>query len=501
MTSLLILLALVVTLFLYVAVRSFAYARRDGIASNARRLALSLGFVSVAFLLICFQGMIHQAVRRGSFDAGVQDWLFTWGVGILGTVTLAIALLCLWLLSRVFSKVHRDQSKLRETEHRYRALVEHVPAVLYIVPFDDSDDAYYVSPQIADLAGYPASEWAARSPGLWLDRVHPDDRDRVWSERCSARDSGTAFLSEYRLTHADGRELWIRDEAHLVDEEADKWWQGLMFDVTEDKKATEERFQLEARLHHAQRMEAVGQMAGGVAHDFNNLLSVVLTSCGFAQEAMPEGSEAYDDIGEARSAAQRGVDLVRQLLSFSRKEAIEPEVLDVSEVVRDFCKILQHAVTRSVEISTELDVEPALVVIDRGQLEQVLMNLVVNSRDAMAGTGRVSITTEAQVQVRREEALVLGLSEGFYVKLSVADVGPGMDDETRRRIFEPFFTTKERGSGTGLGLANVYRIVDAANGHIVVNSQLGLGTTFSIYIPSTREAAPASVIAVKGTVS
>jgi two-component system, cell cycle sensor histidine kinase and response regulator CckA len=243
-------------------------------------------------------------------------------------------------------------------------------------------------------------------------------------------------------------------------------------DITERQRDAEERAELEHRLAQAQRLESVGQLAGGVAHDFNNLLSVILTCVGFAQRELSADHPVRDDVEEIGHAADRAAALTRQLLMFSRREVVKPEVLDVGDLVRDLERLLNR--TLSERIALRIVVGPGLVPVlaDRAQLEQVLVNLALNARDAMPDGGTLSIALSA--------------ADGG-VRITVADDGVGMPEDVRERAFEPFFTTKDRGEGTGLGLATVHGIVTEAGGTVDLQSVPGRGTVVTIHLPGCDE--------------
>jgi two-component system, cell cycle sensor histidine kinase and response regulator CckA len=254
-------------------------------------------------------------------------------------------------------------------------------------------------------------------------------------------------------------------------------------DLTPALRARDEREQLQRRLNQSQRLETMGQLAGGIAHDFNNLLAVIANYAEFVRDELPEDSEVREDVEEISRAAQRATTLTRQLLVFSRREVVHPEVLDLNEAVSDMQKLLGRTLGEDVELFVKLGGSLAPVYADRGQVEQVLMNLAVNARDAMPDGGGLTIET-SEVLVDDEAATASDdLTPGRHVRLSVTDTGCGMSAEVAAKAFEPFFSTKEKGRGTGLGLATVYGIVREAGGSILIYSEPGQGTTVRIYWP------------------
>ena len=248
-----------------------------------------------------------------------------------------------------------------------------------------------------------------------------------------------------------------------------------------------QREQLEGQLRQAQKMEALGRLAGGVAHDFNNLLTVIRGHGELLEDRAQPGDSLYNHAQQIRKTADRAASLTRQLLAFSRMQVLEAKVVDVNELISEMSKLLRRLVREDIEFAMNLSDTPVRVKADAGQLEQVLLNLTVNASDAMQEGGKLTIATESVV-VGEEEAHSKGSIEpGNYVRISVSDTGQGMDASTKARIFEPFFTTKERGKGTGLGLATVYGVVKQTGGFIWVTSEVGKGSTFELYLPSTEE--------------
>jgi nitrogen-specific signal transduction histidine kinase/ActR/RegA family two-component response regulator len=251
-----------------------------------------------------------------------------------------------------------------------------------------------------------------------------------------------------------------------------------------------ERRAMELQLRQGQKMEAIGRLAGGVAHDFNNLLGVISGYGELVSEQIDPESELRKSVEQIRKAANRASALTRQLLAFSRQQVLETKVLDINVIVEDMVKMLPRLLGEDIELQATLDPELGAVKADQGQIEQVILNLAVNARDAMPGGGQLAIYTG---RVRFDSDLALkhpSMAPGDYILLSVSDTGTGMDKHTQTHIFEPFFTTKERGRGTGLGLAMVYGFVKQIGGYVWVESEPGIGSTFAIYLPVAMEEAP-----------
>jgi PAS domain S-box-containing protein len=413
----------------------------------------------------------------------ISDHLFA-GLYLLGVAAIV------WSYRRLADRV---AVAVRTARAQYKELVEMIPAVVYAADPGPRRIMRYVSPRIQAWLGVDASALLG-DEAAWLKHVHPDDRAALVAVERGAGGSDRR-ASEYRLLSSGADVLWVRDEAALVEGEgADRAWRGILVDVTE-------RRALESRLQQARRLEAVGQLAGGVAHDFNNLLTAIRGYAEFVSAGLDEGSRQHEDMAELMYAVDRAAGLTRQLLAFGRRQVLRPEVLEPGEVVEAMLPFLRRLAGEHIEITVSRDRQVGLVRADMSQLEQLVLNLAVNARDAMPDGGRLEIEISPAV-VTAAEAADEGIEAGQYVRITVTDTGVGMDEATADHVFEPFFTTKGPGGGTGLGLATVYAIVHDAGGRIRFTSARGAGTTFSIDLPSvagevhldsTRGAAPAGV--------
>jgi len=372
----------------------------------------------------------------------------------------------------------RAKLRLRAAEDRYRTLVERLPAITYIAELGAHGRWHYVSPQIESILGFSPTEWLS-DPMNWMNRVHADDREVVLAVERRFHDTHELFQAEYRMYARDGRVLWFRDEAVMLLETNGLLMQGVMYDITGHKR-------LEDQLRHSQKMEAVGQLAGGVAHDFNNLLMLIQAHNERLRNRLLAGDPAHEDALEIERAVTRAASLTRQLLAFGRKQVLDAKVLNLNTVLTDVVKMLDRLIATNIEVKTVQAPELGRVKADPSQIEQIILNLAVNARDAMPHGGRLVLETR---NVEVDEAYARnyeGIPTGKYVMLVVSDTGVGMDSETQARIFEPFFTTKEPGKGTGLGLATVYGVVKQMGGAIWVQSEPGKGTTFDIYLPQVE---------------
>jgi PAS domain S-box-containing protein len=322
----------------------------------------------------------------------------------------------------------------------------------------------------------------------WAALIEPEDLPGVLDDFYRSLKEGE-FISEWRATLPGGDTRRFNSRAKLFYDEQGKPLRmvGVNMDVTEHKQVETERRSLEAQLLQSQKMESIGRLAGGVAHDFNNLLTAILGYSQLLQRRLGSNESFLGEISEVIKAAQRAENLTRQLLAFSRKQTLQPKVLDINYVISDLHKMLSRLISEDIDLITNLKPDLWRVKVDPGQLEQVIVNLVINARDAMPAGGRISIATNHLTVAETAVFKELRIEPGNYIKLTIKDTGCGMDKNTRAHIFEPFFTTKESGKGTGLGLATVYGVVKQSGGHITVHSKLNHGTTFTIYLPSVEQ--------------
>jgi PAS domain S-box-containing protein len=382
-------------------------------------------------------------------------------------------------VSRDISQRLSAQRGWAEAEAKYRALIEQVSAISYIAELGVDGQWLYVSPQVETIFGFSAVEWLTESQ-KWIRHVHPEDHDIVIAAEETAN-RGERFQAEYRITRKDGRVIWVSDTAVVVTgSDSRRLMEGIIVDITERKL-------LEGQLQQARRMEAVGRLAGGIAHDFNNLLTIIKGYTELALGRAKVQPELRTDIERIEDASERAAGLVRQLLAFSRRQVLQPKVLDLNSIVVGLDKLLRRLMDEDIEMVTLAGKSVGAIKADPGQIEQVIMNLVVNARDAMPEGGRLTIETsnvDLDGGYAKDHASV---KPGRYVMLVVSDTGIGMSADTVAHIFEPFYTTKESGRGTGLGLSTVYGIVKQSGGYIWVYSEPGKGSAFKVYLPRVDE--------------
>jgi two-component system cell cycle sensor histidine kinase/response regulator CckA len=371
----------------------------------------------------------------------------------------------------------RRQAELAqmESDARFRQIADTIQEVFWLTDLEKGR-IVYVSPGYEQIWGRTC-ESLYENPRDWLAAIHPDDRQRVLDAALTKQSAGS-YDEEYRIVRPDGAVRWIRDRGFPVRDA-----RGCVIRVAGSAQDVTEKRELEAQLVQTQKMESIGQLAGGVAHDFNNLLTVIATNCYVLGGLLPEAEETAALVEEIRIAGERAAALTRQLLAFSRREVIEPKVVDLGNVIIETEKMLRRLLGEDVTLALSLSSERTYVKVDPGSWVQVLMNLAVNARDAMPRGGTLTIETRIRQLGDDVGRSRLGVPAGSYVLLSISDTGTGMPPDVLARVFEPFFTTKEVGKGTGIGLSVVHGIVKQSGGHIDVSSQPGAGTTFGIYLP------------------
>ena len=315
----------------------------------------------------------------------------------------------------------------------------------------------------------------------YKNHIHPADRESTQEGNPEGLEAGKYPQSQsFRIRNKSGQEVWLELRSIGIEWEGETASLNFASDITEQKK-------LEAQFLQAQKMEAVGRLAGGVAHDFNNLLTVINANSQLGMMELKEIDPLREKFDSIQKAGEKAANLTRQLLAFSRRQAMEMRILDLNMVLQDLEKMLRRLIGEDIELTTVLHKDLGRIKADPGQIEQAVLNLVINARDAMPSGGKLTIET-GNVNIDREYTLThMGIKPGRYVMLSVSDNGVGMKPEIQERIFEPFFTTKEKGKGTGLGLSTVYGVAKQTGGDISVYSELGRGTTFKIYFPQVDE--------------
>ena len=381
--------------------------------------------------------------------------------------------------------IMEQQEEVSKFTRQLQTLSENAPFGMVMIAKDGTFE--YINPKFRELVGYDLND--IPNGKTWFSKAYPDPIYRhhvisTWINDLEGLKSGEKRPRTFTVTCKGGTEkiinfipVQLETGENLIACE----------DITELKRAEEEKAVLQEQLRQSQKVEAVGCLAGGIAHDFNNLLTVIKGYSQLSSIELKEGDPLRGNIDEIQNAADRAASLTRQLLAFSRRQVMEMKVLDLNTLLRDLDKMLGRVIGEDIEMVIQLAEDLGRVRADVGQIEQVIMNLAVNGRDAMPNGGKLTIET---TNVELDEFYVrshVDVKPGHYVMFSVSDTGVGMSPEVRERIFEPFFTTKDKGKGTGLGLSTTYGIVKQSEGHIWVYSVQGKGTTFKIYLPRVNE--------------
>lgn len=366
------------------------------------------------------------------------------------------------------------EQELRASEKLHRDLIETTAAVTW--QYDIKTHRFnFMSPQIMQLTGFPVEQWTDYE--FWEAQIHPEDREGA-SRFCQAETlEGRDHSFEYRAITADGKTIWIRDEVSIAMEQGKPVaLRGYFFDITKLKHT-------EQALRRSQKMEAIGQLTGGIAHDFNNILSIILGNLELMQHQQIMDEKVQKRFDTIDHALQRAITLTGQLLSFSRHEVTSEKHTNINQVLEGMHELIAHSLTPEVEVERHLDDDLWTALMDPGDFEDALVNLAINARDAMHGSGKLTIETHNSTLDEAYCELNPAATPGNYVQLIVSDNGDGISFEQQERIFEPFYTTKEQGKGTGLGLSMVFGFVNRTGGTIKVYSEIGIGTTFCIYLP------------------
>jgi two-component system cell cycle sensor histidine kinase/response regulator CckA len=424
--------------------------------------------------LIIVTGSLDEETAVGCIKAGAADYVLKTNL-----VRLPSAVRSALALAQSRADQAATEAELRGSERRFRALVEQSWDAVALFGADGT--ILYGSPATTRLLGYELSEFVGRNA---MELIHPDDQPAIIERLTEAASTPRAHVNVgARVKHKNGTWRYVEGVfTNLLDDPT-------IGAIVNNYRDVTERRLLEEQVQQSQKMEAVGRLAGGVAHDFNNILTAIGGYSDLLLADMAPDDTRRQDVEEIHRAAQRAAALTHQLLAFSRRQVMQPKVVDLNALVADIEKMLRRLIGEDILFATVLHPRAGNVRADPGQLEQVIVNLAVNARDAMPHGGRLTIETrsvELDASYRAEHPTV---APGPYVMLAVSDSGVGMSEETRARIFEPFFTTKVRGRGTGLGLATVYGIIQQSGGHIWVYSEQGRGTTMRVYLP--RVDAPA----------
>ena len=451
--------------------REIASWKQSGLLEIAERaIATGVPQASELSMVTSYGRRVWLLVRVAVFRSQDEDVLLL----VLGDISE---------LKRVEEELLETGRVLRASQVELRKLsaaIEQSPASVIIT--DRSGDIEYVNPSFSAMSGYSPEDVIGQNPRMFKTGETPDDTYRsLWSTILG----GGIWRGELRNKGKTGTSHWVRATiSPIFDDRGDiTHFMAIEEHIDAQKAAEDAARDADRRFIGAQKMEGIGQLAGGIAHDFNNLLTAILGYSDLVLAAVVDNPALTSDVGEIKKAGERAARLTRQLLAFSRKQRLEPQTVNLNHIVADLVKMVGRVIGENICVDVATDPALGLAMLDPGQTEQIVMNLVVNARDAMPDGGRLSIGT-ANVELDQEFARShLGARIGPHVALRVSDTGTGMAPEIMRHMFEPFFTTKPLGQGTGLGLATVYGIVKQSSGYIAVDSEAGAGATFTIYFP------------------
>jgi two-component system, cell cycle sensor histidine kinase and response regulator CckA len=420
-------------------------------------LILTLGILSLALPLLVLESKAYQVLDKNVLVAAL------------------IGLVLLFDIYVVFQQfeISRVRKQIAKREELFQLISENAADMIAVVNANGARE--YNSPSYQRVLGYSPEELRRTSA---FEQIHPEDRAKVVAAAEEAKRSGRGRRVEYRMRHKNGSWITLESTASVVRND-----KGEMDKLVIVNRDVTERKQLQQQLEVAQKIEAIGRLSGGIAHDFNNLLGVIVGYTEALQKRIGPQDRFREPIDEIQRAAKRAASLTQQLLAFSRQQMLEPTILDLNSVVRDVEKMLRRLIGEHIDLALVLSESLAVVKADRTQIEQVLLNLAVNARDAMPQGGRLAIATSNVELTEGSPTRPRFMLPGSYVLLKVSDTGCGMSQDVQSHIFEPFFTTKEKGKGTGLGLSTVYGVIKQSGGYILVASELGKGTAFDIYLP------------------
>jgi PAS domain S-box-containing protein len=428
---------------------------------------------SAPFILIT--GSLTEEVAVECMKEGAHDYILKTSLKRLPSAVLNAL-----QKTKTEEEKRKAEAALHRTEELYRLIAENTTDLVCMI--DTNGNYVFVSPSYKEVLGYNPEDLLGRS---CYSLIHPDDRD--WAKkRCSqSLAERKPVRLELRFKHSEGSWRVFEIVGNWIYNAEGQVQKGILGsrDLTERKRAENALRDSEEQLRQAQKLEAVGQLAGGVAHDFNNILTVISGYSDILLKRIPESDSNRSKVEEIKLAAKRASSLTRQLLAFSRKQVLQPRLFNLNTLVTDIGNMLRRLIGEDIELVTSLTADMAQINADPGQLEQVLMNLVVNARDAMPNGGRITVETTIVEVDRAYAEQHVAVQPGSYVMLAVSDNGSGMDPETMKHIFEPFYTTKDQGKGTGLGLSTVYGIVKQSGGNIWFYSEPGHGTVFKIFLP------------------
>jgi PAS domain S-box-containing protein len=409
----------------------------------------------------------------------------TFDVELSNSGTIVDGKKLIFCICRDISDRKRNEASLHESKELLSTFIDNFKGIAYQVSVEEFDafTPRLFRGAIEEITGYTIEDFNTLKE--WNAIIHPDDITQVQRKRkmCLEFPEIEADM-EYRILARGGNVLWIKENARIVKIGNDKLLHGTIFNITQQKKAEEEKFKLEEQVRHSQKLEAIGTLAGGVAHDFNNILCIIMGYTDLILKIIPVEHLAYNHLTHIRKASNRARDIIQQLLTFSRKVEIRKQPLDVGPVISEALTFLRSTIPSNINIRQHIDIGNEMILADPTQIHQVIMNLCVNAAQALQnreGTITVTVTSNC-TSINKIEAC-RGLPEGKYIKIDITDNGPGIPAEIAGRIFDPYFTTRGNSNGSGMGLSVVHGILKNHDGCITMSSKPEQGTTFTLYLP------------------
>jgi PAS domain S-box-containing protein len=463
-----------------VFLREFGYAREEVVGRTAHELGLWADRSDRREILTMLdrQGVIQNLdVRLRRRSGGIFD-------GLISVVPLTVSgEECLLINAVDTTARRRAEEASRESQRMLTTLMSNLPGMAYQCCDDPERTLLFVSEGCTKLTGYGAFDLVGNRRLSYASLILDEDQDAVFTGLREAIAGGRPYRLTYRIRDGSGQMRWVWEQGRVVQASADQpvTLEGFISDITDRRRTEEELKKSTEQLRQAQKMEAVGHLAGGIAHDFNNLLTLILGYSDLVLHRLAPDDPLTGRVEEIRRAGERAANLTRKLLAFSRKQVLTPSVFELDSLFEAIVPILRRVIGEDIDLRLKT-CSAGNVRTDPTQMEQVVLNLVVNARDAMPQGGSLTIET-GQVDLGEPEASEHGVPAGPYAMFSISDTGLGMDDDTRARLFEPLFTTKSQGQGTGLGLSTVYGIVQQSGGFIAVSSRVGVGTKFVVSLP------------------